>query len=84
MMPPWHPWGNRNIQDGVQDGRQRDEVLNIFLSIWVRNIILVAIPRFLRSRNRFNISKFISDISVTQNGGQDGRQSIKSPISSLI
>ena len=51
MMPPWRPWGNGNIQDGVQDGRQRDKVLNIFLSIWVRNIILVATPRFLRSRN---------------------------------
>ena len=84
MMPPWHLWGNLNIQDGVQDGRQRDKVLNIFLSIWVRNIILVAIHRFLGSRNRFSILKFISDISVTQNGGQDGRQSIKSPISSLI
>ena len=23
MMPPWHHWGNWNIQDGVQDGRQR-------------------------------------------------------------
>ena len=30
MIPPWHPWGKRNIQDGVQDGRQRDKVLNIF------------------------------------------------------
>ena len=26
MMPPWHHWGNSNIQDGVQDGRQRDKV----------------------------------------------------------
>ena len=74
----------QNIQDGVQDGRQRDKVFNIFLSIWVRNIILVAIHRFLRSRNRLSILKFISDISSTQNGGQDGRQSIKYPISSLI
>ena len=44
----------------------------------------MAIHRFLRSRNRFSILKFISDVSFTQNGGQDGRQSIKSPISSLI
>ena len=28
--------------------------------------------------------KLISDISVRQNGGQDGHQGIKSPISSLI
>ena len=86
MMPPWHPWGNQSIQDGAQDGRQRDKVFNIFLSIWVRNIILVATHRFLRSRNRFSRLKSISDVSVTslQNGGQDGRQSIKSSISSLI
>ena len=48
----------------------KDKILNIFLSMWARHILFVA----------------ISDISVTclQNGGQDGRQSIKSKISSLI
>ena len=62
------------------------KILNIFLSMWARHILFVATHRFLRSRNRLSMFKFISDISVTclQNGGQDGRQSIKSQISSLI
>ena len=64
----------------------KDKILNIFLSMWARHILFVATHRFLRSRNRLSMLKFISDISVTclQNGGQDGRQSIKSQISSLI
>ena len=64
----------------------KDKILNIFLSMWARRILFVATHRFLRSRNRLSMLKFISDISVTclQNGGQDGRQSIKSLISSLI
>ena len=66
----------------------KDKILNIFLSIWARHILFVATPRFLRSKNRLSMLKFISDISVTctclQNGGQDGRQSIKSQIASLI
>ena len=63
-----------------------DKFLNIFLSMWARHVFFVATHRFLRSRNRFSMLKFISDISVTctQNGGQNGRQSMKSPISSLI
>ena len=64
----------------------KDKILNIFLSMWARHIFFVATHRFLRSRNRLSMLKFISDKSVTclQNGGQDGRQSIKSQISSLI
>ena len=64
----------------------KDKILNIFLNMWARHILFVATHRFLRSRNRLSMLKFISDISVTclQNGGQDGRQTIKSPISSLI
>ena len=60
--------------------------ISSFRSIWVRNIILVATSRVFGSRDRFSMLKFISDVSVTclQNDGQDGRQSIKSPISSLI
>ena len=63
-----------------------DKILSIFLSMWARHILFVATRRFLRSRNRLSMLKPISNISVTclQNGGQDGRQSIKSPISSLI
>ena len=64
----------------------KDKILNIFLSMWAIHILFVATHRFLRSRNRLSMLNFISDISVTclQNGGQDGRQSIKSQISSLI
>ena len=64
----------------------KDKILSIFLSMWARHILFVATHRFLRSRNRFSMLKFISDISVTylQNGRQDGRQSIKSRKSSLI
>ena len=64
----------------------KDKILNIFLSIWARLIIFVATYRFLRSRKRLSMIKFISDISVSckQNGRQNGRQSMKSPISSLI
>ena len=42
--------------------------------------------RFLRSRKRLSMIKFISDISVSckQNGGQNVRQSMKSPISSFF
>ena len=63
----------------------KDKILNIFLNMWAR-YFFVATHRVLRSRNRLSMLKFISDISVKclQNGGQDGRQSIKSPISSLI
>ena len=59
----------------------KDKILNIFLSMWARQILFVATHRFLKSRNRISMLEFISDISVTclQNGGQDGRQSIKSP-----
>ena len=64
----------------------KDNILNIFLSMWARHIIFVATHRFLRLRNRFIMLKFISDISVTctQNGRQNGRQSMNSPISSLL
>ena len=64
----------------------KDKILNIFLSIWASHIIFVATYRFLRSKKRLSIIKFISDISVAckQNGGQNGRQSMKSPIFSLI
>ena len=64
----------------------KDKILNSFLSMWARHIIFVARHRFLRSWNRLSMLKFISDISVTctQNGGQNGRQSLKSPISPLI
>ena len=64
----------------------KDKIPGSFLSLWARHILFVATYRFLRSRNRLSIFKFISDISITclQNGGQDARQSIKSPISSLI
>ena len=64
----------------------KDKILNIFLSMWARHIIFVATHRFLRLRNRLSMLKFISDVSVkfTQNGGQNGRQSMKSPIPSLI
>ena len=64
----------------------KDKILNIFLSMWARHILFVATHRFFRSRNQLSMLKFISDISVTclQNGGQDGRQSIKSQISSLL
>ena len=58
----------------------KDKILNIFLSMWARHILFVATHRFLRSRNRLSMLKLFSNISVTclQNGGQDGRQSIKS------
>ena len=64
----------------------KDKILNIFLSMWARRILFVATYRFVRSRNRLSMLKSISDIPVTclQNGGQDGRQSIKPQISSLI
>ena len=64
----------------------KDKILNIFLSMWARHMLFVATHRFLRSKNRLSMLKCISDISVTclQNGGQNGRQSIKSQISSLI
>ena len=54
----------------------KDKILNIFLTMWARHIIFVATHRFLRSKNRFNMSICISDIPVTctQNGGQNGRQ----------
>ena len=62
----------------------KDKILNIFLNMWARHIIFVATHRFLRLRNRLSMVKLISDLSVTrtQNGGQDGRQRIKSSISS--
>ena len=64
----------------------KDKILNIFLSMWASHILFVATYRFLRSRNRLSMLKFISNTSVTclQNGRQGGRQSIKSQISSLI
>ena len=64
----------------------KDKILTIFLSMWARHILFVATHGFLRRRNRLSMLRFISDISVTylQNGGQDGCQSMKSPISSLI
>ena len=64
----------------------KDKIRNIFLSMWARRILFVVTHRFFRSRNRLSMLKFIPDIPVTclQNGGQDGRQSIKSQISSLI
>ena len=59
----------------------KDKILSIFLSMWARHILYVPTLRFLRSRNRLSMLNFISDISVSclLNGGQDGRQSIKSP-----
>ena len=66
----------------------KNKILNtcIFLSMWARHIIFVATHRFLRFRNRLSMLKFISDVSVTctQNGRQNGHQSMKSPKSSLI
>ena len=64
----------------------KDKILNIFIGMWARHIIFVATHRFLRSRNLLSMLKFISDISVTckQNGGQNGHQSMKSPMFSLI
>ena len=43
----------------------KDKILYSFLSMWARHIIFVATHRFLRSRNRLSMLKFISDISVT-------------------
>ena len=60
-----------------------DKPLYVFLSMWARHIFSVTIHRFLRSRNRLSLLKFISDISFTctQDSRQNGSQSIKSPIS---